>query len=34
MINPTQLNIPDHTQHSPQTESHYPGGIQVRNPSK
>ena len=34
MISPTQIFLPDNPQHPQQTNSHYPGGIRTRNPSK
>jgi hypothetical protein len=34
VISPTQIPVPDNTQHSQQTDIHVPGGIRTRNPSK
>jgi hypothetical protein len=34
VINPTQRHLPDNTQHLQETDSHTPGGIRTRNPSK
>jgi hypothetical protein len=34
VIGPSQIPLPDNTQHSQQTDIHAPGGIQTHNPSK
>jgi len=34
VIGPSQRPQPDNTQHSQQTDVHYPGGIWTYNPSK
>jgi hypothetical protein len=34
VIGPTKRSLPDKTQHSQETDIHFPGGIRTHNPSK